>query len=115
MEREFIDKRISIDGRNLPFSIVTARDYLETVGKFDSRDEEGVELWINDNWTLYSLVNSIIALKNAHYLLRRVSYSCGSLADSIYETMEEKEALLHKNFNMDFDFDLIYGKNRITI
>ena len=48
-----------------------------------------------------------MALKQSCYLLRRTSYSCGSLSDGLYRLKNELIAELETNFNFSFDDDFV--------
>jgi len=111
--REFIGGKISIDGRKLPFEIVTAYDY--AIAKRWIKDEADFENTYEENSGKYELITDILALKSSHFLLRRCSHSCGSLPDSIYYIMNVKCIELNQKYGEEFDFDMIYGSNPISI
>ena len=111
--REYIDGKISIDGRNLPFRVVTAFDY--AIAKRWIKDESDFENSYEKYYDKYTLISEILALKSSHFLLRRVSHSCGSLSDSIYYIMNVKCIELNQKYGEEFDFDMIYGSNPISI
>lgn len=98
--RTYIENRISIDGRNIPYKIFHAQIYLEEKGYTEEEIEELVDSGV------YTVVNQILALKQSCFLLRRVSHSCGSLA---VDLIELKYRLIHElrdkhNFEFDEDF-----------
>lgn len=102
--REYIPKRISIDGRNIEYRLVTASDYLEAKNEWS---EEQIEEFCENNEEAYQLINQIMALKQSCYLMRRVSHSCGSLSDDLYTL---KVRLIHKlreKYQFEFDDDFV--------
>lgn len=74
---------LKIDGRNIPYKIVTARDYLIAENIIDD-SYESFEDYVEKNYDIYQKISQIIGLKNSIYLLRRTSHSCGSLTDNLY-------------------------------
>ena len=108
--REYIPGRISIDGRMIEYRLVTANDYLEAKNKWS---DEQIEEFCDKNQETYTLINQIMALKQSCYLMRRVSHSCGSLSDDLYDL---KLRLIHElkekhQFEFDDDFVENYGLN----
>jgi hypothetical protein len=105
--REYIKNRISIDGRNIEYRLVTANDYL----KAKEYSEEDIEKFIESG--VYTLVNQVMALKQSCYLMRRVSYSCGSLAENLYDLKLRLINELVDEFKFDFDDEFVenYGSN----
>lgn len=112
--REYIKKPIHIDGRNIPIGVVTAIDYMILTNLVED-DEQVIEDYCENNLEITELISEILALKTSHYLLRRVSYSCGSLSDAIYKMMNEKCIKLNELYKIEFDFDIIYRDNKIDI
>jgi hypothetical protein len=106
--RDYIPGRISIDGRNIEYRLVTAYDYLEAKNEWD---EEKIEEFCENNYEVYQLINQIMALKQSCYLLRRVSYSCGSLSDDLYMLKIRLISELKEKYNFYFDDDFVenYG------
>lgn len=108
--REYIPGRISIDGRNIEYRLVTASNYLEAKNEWS---EEQIEEFCDKNYEAYILINQIMALKQSCYLMRRVSHSCGSLSVDLYAL---KLRLIHElrekhQFEFDDDFVENYGFN----
>ena len=104
--REYIPKTIIIDGRNIEYRLVTAKNYLEAKNEWT---EEQIEEFCEKNYEVYKLINQIMALKQSCYLMRRVSYSCGSLSEDLYEL---KIRLIHELRNKhDFEFDDDFVEN----
>lgn len=105
--RAYINSNISIDGRMIEYRLVTARDYLEAKGM----SEEETEDFCENNYQIYQLINQIMALKQSCYLLRRVSYSCGSLAVDLYDLKLRLIMELKDSYDFEFDDDFVesYG------
>jgi len=98
--REYIKSKLIIDGRNIPYPVFTATEYLM---EHDGMSENEIEEFIEGNYDLYKKLNQIIALKQSCYLLRRTSYSCGSLSDDLYSLKLELILKLHSLYGYDFD------------
>ena len=108
MLREYIPGDIRIDGRNIPYSIVTAKDYLEAKKLLDGSNEAYEEwLEIDENFQIYTLLSQILGLKQSCYLMRRVSYSCGSLSDNLYYLKNRLIVELKEKYNFEFDDDFV--------
>lgn len=108
--REYIPKRISIDGRNIEYRLVTASDYLEAKNKWS---KEQVEKFSDNNYEVYTLINQIMALKQSCYLLRRVSHSCGTLYEDLFALKLRLIYELKEKYQFEFDDDFVekYGLN----
>lgn len=108
--RDYIQGRIKIDGRNIEYRLVTASDYLEAKNEWSS---EQIEQFCNENYEVYKLINQIMALKQSCYLMRRVSYSCGSLSDNLYDLKLRLIDELQEKYQIEFDDDFVenYGFN----
>lgn len=106
--REYIPGRIRIDGRNIEYRLITASDYLEA--KYNWSEEE-LNDFCEKNEETYTLINQIMALKQSCYLMRRVTYSCGSLSEDLYYLKLRLIKELKDNYNFDFDDDFVenYG------
>lgn len=101
--RPYIDnKKLSIDGRMIPYPLVTAGDYLEA--KHNMTEEE-VEKFIDDHYEQYTMLNTIIAMKQSCFLLRNVSYSCGSLSDNLYAHKNDMVGKYNETYDVPFDED----------
>lgn len=101
--RAYIGDGINIDGRMIGCTIVNAHDYLKLKNNWTN---EQVECYIEDNATnyeIYELINQILALKHSHWLMRRTSYSCGSLADGLFYLRQELMIRLKDDYNYDFN------------
>lgn len=81
--REYIPNRISIDGRNIPYRIVTAFDYLVETGVLTTDVEYENWLEIGDNYRIYEKLTQLLAVKQSRFLLYHTSYSCQSLTDNL--------------------------------
>ena len=104
--RRYLKGKIYIDGRNIPYSIFTAFDYLEikygwTEDYIDAWTEEG------DNWGIYKLITQILALKQSCFLLRNTTYSCQSLSDGLYALKLRLIHELRNKYNFKFDDNLV--------
>lgn len=108
--RSYIPGRISIDGRNIEYIIITASDYLEAKNEWTKNQ---IEDFCDKNNEAYTLINQIIALKQSCYLMRRVSHSCGSLSEDLYELKLRLIDELQENHGIEFDDDFVdnYGFN----
>lgn len=108
--RDYIPGRISIDGRNIEYMLITAGDYLEAKNEWS---EEQIEEYCENNYEAYVLINQIMALKHSCYLMRRVSYSCGSLSEDLYSLKLRLINELREKYQFEFDDDFVenYGLN----
>jgi len=102
--REYIKGYIGIDGRNIPYALVTARDYLEA--KYDKNEGELEEFCLLEG-EIYTIINQIMALTQSCYLMRRVSYSCGSLADCLFRLKIRLIHELRDDYNFEFDDEFV--------
>lgn len=101
--RPYIDnKKLSIDGRMIPYPLVTAGDYLEVLHNM-TQDE--VDKFVDEHYEQYTMLNTIIAMKQSCFLLRNVSYSCQSLSDNLYEHKNEMVAKYNETYDVPFDED----------
>lgn len=114
MYRKFSGKELKIDGRDIDYDLVTALDYLvaknvDGLGEIEDEDdfERAIEEWEEKNYHIYERITQIMALKQSCYLLRRTSYSCGSLSDGLYHLKNELIAELETKFNFIFDDDFV--------
>lgn len=101
--RPYIDnKKLSIDGRMIPYPLVTAGDYLEARHNM-TQDE--VDKFVDEHYEQYTMLNAIIAMKQSCFLLRNVSYSCGSLSDNLYAHKNDMVAKYNETYDVPFDED----------
>ncbi|RXZ78092.1 hypothetical protein EBB07_28990 [Paenibacillaceae bacterium] len=103
--RDYIGDYIRIDGRMIPYRIVTATDYFQAKGFNDTEIDKYFDTGIGE------LVNQIIGIKQSCFLLRRVSHSCQSLSDGLFNL---KNNLIHElrnehSFEFDDEFVEEYG------
>ena len=108
--REYIPNNIKIDGRNIPYSIVTAEDYLiakNILNNTDDNYEEIFEKWEEENYEIYEMITQILALKQSRFLMRHVSYSCGTLSDGLLVLKNKLIIELKEKYNFDFDDDFV--------
>lgn len=103
MKRDYIKERLSIDGRTIPYRIFNANVYLEEKGYSEEKREKMFE----ESYNLCQTLNQIIALKQACFLLRHTAYSCGSLAEDLYELKNRLITELQDEYNFEFDEDLM--------
>lgn len=95
---------LSIDGRMIPYPLVTACDYL--MAKHKDMTDEDLEHFIDNHYEQYSMLNAIIAMKQSCVLLRHTSYSCGSLSDSLYAHKNQVVAQYNEKYpDNPFDED----------
>ena len=106
--RDFIGGNISIDGRMIEYRLFTSNCYLEA--KYNYSEEE-LEKFNEDNDELCTLLNQVMALKQSCYLLRRITYSCGSLSSDLYDLKCRLIMELSEKYNFDFDEEFVenYG------
>ena len=95
---------LNIDGRNIPYALVTAFDYL--LAKNENWTKNQVYDFKKNNYEIYKKLNQIIALKQSCVLLRNTSYSCQSLPDDLFELKLELIHELREKYNYEFDEDL---------
>ncbi len=108
--RPYIDnKRLSIDGRMIPYPLATAGDYLEA--KYSMTAEE-VDSFIDNHYEQYTMLNTIIAMKQSCFLLRSTSYSCQSLSDNLYEHKKDMVAKYNETYDEPFDEDFYENYSR---
>lgn len=101
--RPYIDnKKLSIDGRMIPYPLVMAGDYLEARHNM-TQDE--VDKFMDEHYEQYTMLNTIIAMKQSCFLLRNVSYSCGSLSDDLYKHKNDMVAQYNETYDIPFDED----------
>jgi hypothetical protein len=101
--RDFIGDHIEIDGRMIGYRISTASEYLMAKGL----DEEEVEDFSEANYDIYKLINQIIAIKQSCWILRRTSYSCGSLSDDMLDLKYKLINELKELYDYDFDDEIM--------
>lgn len=99
-ERKYIYNDIRIDGRNIPYTVFTAAGYLIY---HDGLSEDEMYDFMEDKYDIYQIINQIIALEQSCYLLRRVSYSCGSLSDDLYQLKSKLIIELKNTYHYEFD------------
>jgi hypothetical protein len=76
-------ENLSIDGRMIPYPLVTAGEYLKA--KHEDMTDQDLDEFIDNRLEQYSMLNTIIAMKQSCFLLRHTRYSCDSLADHLYD------------------------------
>ena len=91
---------LKIDGRNIPYTIVTARDYLLRVGLIDE-SEDSFEDFVEKNYEVYQRISQIIGLKNSIFLLSRTTHSCQSITDNLKILESELWVDLKDNYNFE--------------
>ncbi len=97
--RDFIGDQLDIDGRMIVYRLFTAHCYLMAKGM----SEKEVEDWADKNWSAYELITQIMALKQACFLLRRTTHSCGSLSDGLYSLKMRLIRELQEEHGFEFD------------
>lgn len=103
MIRSYIGDGIKIDGRMIGYRIFNNEGYLEAKGLTD----EEIEEFIENNDEICELITQIIAVKHSCWLLRRTSYSCGSLSDGMYQLKLKLINELKEKYEYDFDDKLM--------
>lgn len=101
--RNFIGDHLRIDGRMICYRLVTASDYLQAQGM----SEEEIDQFAEERHQTYKLINQIMALKQSCFLLRRTSYSCGSLSDDLYSLKMRLIHELRNEHNFEFDDEFV--------
>jgi hypothetical protein len=69
--------------------------------------QEEIDNFCDDKNEIYTIINQIMALKQSCYLLRRTSYSCGSLAEDLFNLKLKLIQELKDKHNFDFDDDFV--------
>lgn len=95
--REYRKANLRIDGRNIPYPVYTAVDYLM---EHDGMSEEEVEAVPQE---LYTRINQIIGLKQSCFLLRHTTHSCESLSDDLYALKKQLIKEVKELFQYEFD------------
>jgi hypothetical protein len=104
--REYIgDSKLHIDGRMIPYQLVTAGDYL--YAKNEGWSEEDLEKFSEDHNEIFERISQIMAIKQSCVLLRHTSHSCQSLSDNLFNLKLELIRELEEKYNYDFDEDLV--------
>lgn len=96
--REYINRPVSIDGRNIPYPVSTAYEYFELHDRVDD-----VNVFADNNPEICILVNQIIALKQSCFLLLHTTHSCQSLSDDLYQLKLRLIQELKEQYNYEFD------------
>ncbi len=96
------NKKLAIDGRMIPYPLVTAADYLEA--RFGMKESE-IEDFIDSHYEQYTMLNAIIAMKQSCFLLRHTEYSCGSLSDNLYAHKNDMVVKYNETYDEPFDED----------
>jgi hypothetical protein len=99
------EDNLHVDGRNIPYQLSTAHDYL--YAKNEDWSVEDVEKFQEENNELYDRITQIMALKQSCVLLRHTSYSCQSLSDGLFVLKLELIREIYDKYNYIFDEDLV--------
>jgi hypothetical protein len=107
--RGYLGDYLHIDGRYIWYRLVTAADYLRA--KQIIINDEELEDFCENNYKIYELITQIMALKQSCFLLRRVSHSCGSLSDGLYDLKLRLIYELKEQYDFEFDDEFVdnYG------
>ena len=100
MREYFQNKKLSIDGRNIPYPVVNSVDYLVCCHSFTQKQ---AELFGEIRPDTVLLISQIIAIKQACFLLRHTTHSCESLPDSLLSLKKKLIAELKEKHNFLFD------------
>lgn len=96
--RDYINKKITIDGRNIPYPVFHSAEY------FELHDQtEDVDRFMDQHVEINMLVTQILALKQSCFLLRNTTYSCQSLSDGLYKLKLRLSAELEEKYSYKFD------------
>ena len=96
--REYIDLDIRIDGRTIPYPVLTSCEYFASHDNIDD-----VDGFIDTNQEIDELVTQILALKQSCFLLRHTTYSCQSLSDGLYDLKMKLIKKLAEKYQYMFD------------
>jgi len=96
--REYINSPVKIDGRNIPYPVFTAADYLT---HHDGIAD--VERFIDTQYEIYEYLTKILALKQSCFLLRHTTHSCQSLSDALYKMKCQMICELAEKYDYLFD------------
>jgi len=96
--RPYIKADMNIDGRNIPYPVDTACEYLRLHDNVVDMDE-----FVDNRYELLQRLNQIIALKQSCFLLRHTAYSCESLADDLFSLKLELIRRTKEEFGYEFD------------
>lgn len=99
------EDNLHIDGRNIPYQLVTATDYL--YARNEDWNEEDIERFMEVQYEIYERMTQIMALKHSCVLLRHTSHSCQSLSDNLFNLKLELIRELKDNLNYEFDEELV--------
>lgn len=98
--REYISKKVSIDGRTIPYTVATVSEYL---AEHDHMTQEEIDRFCDHNYEVYQKINQILAIKQSCFLLRHTSYSCQSLSDDLYQLKLQMIRELEEKYGYKFD------------
>lgn len=102
--RDFIGEgNFTIDGRLICYRLVTVCDYLRAKGMSDQELSD----FQDKHSEVADKINQVMGLKQSCFLLRRVSESCGSLADDLYSLKNRLIRELKEQHDFDFDDDFV--------
>ena len=102
--REYINEKLHIDGRKIPYPVYTSGEYLRM---HDGISDEEMEDWVEENWEISKLINQILAIKQSCFMLRNTTHSCQSLSDDLYDLKIRLIAELKENYDYEFDDDWV--------
>lgn len=96
--RVYINKKIKIDGRNIPYPVFYSSEYFQLHDKI-----EDVDCFREQNIEIDMLVTQILALKQSCFLLRHTTHSCESLSSSLFQLKLRLIAELEEKYGYKFD------------
>lgn len=99
------EDKLYIDGRNIPYQLVTAGNYLYAKNEYWNQDD--LEKFQEEQYEIYKRINQIMALKQSCFLLRHTAHSCQSLSDNLYDLKLELIRELRERYNYEFDEKLV--------
>lgn len=96
--REYINLKVRIDGRNIPYPVFISSQYFTLHDGIDDVDD-----FIEANQEIDELVTQILALKQGCFLLRHTTHSCQSLSDSLFKLKMKLIKELAEEYQYTFD------------
>lgn len=96
--RKYIKEKVTIDGRNIPYPVFTASQYLKLHDGIS--DVDGFQ---DAKGEIYERITQILALKQSCFLLLHTTHSCQSLSDGLYDLKLRLITELRDNYNYEFD------------
>jgi len=96
--RNYIDAPVHIDGRNIPYPVCTAGDYLKYHDHVEDLDD-----MFDNHYEICEYITQILGLKQSCFLLRHTTHCCQSVSDSMLRLKERLIKELSDKHNYVFD------------